>query len=235
MRIFLYIFLLNSFFLNAQEPEVLVFHKTEGWYHESIPTGVQSLEELGKENNFRVTATEDAKDFSLANLQKYDLVVFLNTTGDVLNREQEKAFENYINSGGNFFGIHSAADTEYEWPWYGELVGAYFVNHPEVQDAEVQIIKKEHPTVAHLPESWQRADEWYNYKNINPDNEVLMLLNEASYEGGENGDFHPIAWYRELEGGGKAVYTGGGHTKEAFYEEDFREHLLQSIFFAMED
>lgn len=235
MRILLLIFLSNFFFLAAQEKEVLVFHKTDGFYHESIPTGVEALKKLGEENDFNVTATEDAQSFSERNLQKYDLVIFLNTTGNVLNEEQEKAFEQYMNDGGNFFGIHSAADTEYDWQWYGDLVGAYFVSHPAVQEAEITVVKKNHPTVAHLPETWKRTDEWYNYKDINPNIEVVMLLDENTYEGGENKDYHPIAWFQELNGGGKALYTGGGHTKEAYSEEDFMEHLLQSILFATED
>ncbi|WP_424492895.1 ThuA domain-containing protein [Salinimicrobium sp. GXAS 041] len=235
MRYLFFFFFLNLTVLSAQEPEVLVFHKTNGWYHESIPKGVETFKDLGEEHGFSVTATNDAQQFSEAGLEKFDLVVFLNTTGDVLNEEQQKVFENYMNKGGNFFGIHSAADTEYDWPWYGKLLGAYFVNHPAVQEAEVQVVNKDHPMVAHLPESWKRTDEWYNYKEINPDIEVLMLLNEASYEGGENQDYHPIAWYRELDGGGKAIYTGGGHTNESYDEEDFKEHLLKSIFFAIQD
>ena len=235
MRYLFFLLLLNYTVLSAQESKILVFHKTNGWYHESIPTGVKTFKELGRENGFAVTATEDAQHFSEGGLEKFKLVVFLNTTGDVLNEEQQKAFENYMNNGGNFFGIHSAADTEYDWPWYGKLVGAYFVNHPAVQEAEVQVVKKDHPTVAHLPESWKRTDEWYNYKEINPNIEVLMLLNEASYEGGENENYHPIAWFRELDGGGKAIYTGGGHTKESYDEEGFKEHLLKSIFFAIQD
>lgn len=233
MRIFLFLLLLNFSVAEAQTSDVLVFHKTEGWHHESIPTGVATLHELGEENNFRVTDTDDAAAFTPENLRQYELVVFLNTTEDVLNRDQEIAFEGYINNGGNFFGIHSAADTEYDWEWYGKLVGAYFTSHPETQEAEVIVVKPDHPTVAHLPKEWKRVDEWYNYKNINPDIEVLLMLNEDSYEGGTNGDFHPIAWFRELKAGGRSVYTGGGHTDESYTEPNFREHLLQCILFAL--
>lgn len=233
MRTILLLFLMSFSVVTAQNSEVLVFHKTEGWHHESIPTGIATMHELGQENSFAVTDTDDAALFTEENLKKYDLVVFLNTTEDVLNRDQEKAFEGYINNGGSFFGIHSAADTEYDWEWYGDLVGAYFLNHPEVQEAEVLVQKPDHPTVAHLPETWRHTDEWYNYKDINPNIEVLLTLNEDSYQGGENGDFHPIAWFRELETGGRSVYTGGGHTDEAYHEPAFREHLLQCVLFAL--
>ena len=233
MRTLLIILMLNFSFLNAQEKEVLVFHKTEGWHHESIPTGIKAVEELGEENSFRVTETDDAGAFTEENLQNFDLVLFLNTSGNVLDEHQQKAFKNYMETGGNFFGIHAAADTEFEWEWYGELVGAYFVDHPAIQEATVKVIAPIHPTVAHLPTTWKRTDEWYNYRNINPAMEVLLLLDEESYEGGKNEGFHPIAWYRELKGGGRTVYTGGGHTEESYSEVNFREHLLQCILFAM--
>lgn len=235
MRTLLIILMLNFSFLNAQEKEVLVFHKTEGWHHESIPTGIKAVEELGEENSFRVTETDDAGAFTEENLKNFDLVLFLNTSGNVLDEHQQKAFKNYMETGGNFFGIHAAADTEFEWEWYGELVGAYFVDHPAIQEATVKVMAPIHPTVAHLPTTWKRTDEWYNYRNINPAMEVLLLLDEESYEGGKNEGFHPIAWYRELKGGGRTVYTGGGHTEESYSEVNFREHLLQCILFAMGD
>ena len=235
MRTLLFILMLNFSFLNAQEKEVLVFHKTEGWHHESIPTGIKAIKELGEENSFGLTETDDAGAFTEEQLKKFDLVLFLNTSGNVLDEHQQKAFRDYMENGGNFFGIHAAADTEFEWEWYGELVGAYFVDHPAIQEATVKVMAPIHPTVAHLPTTWKRTDEWYNYRNINPAMEVLLLLDEESYEGGKNEGFHPIAWYRELKGGGRTVYTGGGHTEESYSEVNFREHLLQCILFAMGD
>lgn len=218
--------------LQAQKKEVVVFHKTEGFWHESIPAGFQAIQDLGEKNDFTVTETKDAKDL-IQNLKEYDLVVFLSTSGDIFNEDQEKAFEDYINSGGNFFGIHAAADTEHDWKWYGKLVGAYFVDHPEIQEAEIDVKMPKHPSVAHLPEKWVRTDEWYNYKNLNEEMQVLLTLDESSYRGGKNIDFHPIAWYRDLEGGGKSIYTGGGHTIQSYVEPEFVEHLLQCILFGL--
>lgn len=220
--------------LQAQEKKVLVFHKTEGYWHESIPAAYQAIGDLGDDHGFNTEDTEDAEDFTKENLKKYDLVIFLNTTGKVLNSKQQEAFEDYINSGGSFFGIHAAADTGRDWEWYGELVGAYFDNHPEVQEAEIIVKMPDHPAVSHLPERWKRVDEWYNYKNINPDNKVLLTLDESTYEGGTNGEDHPIAWYKELEGGGISIYTGLGHTIQSYVEPAFLEHLLKSILFAMD-
>lgn len=231
--LFLGLFFLNLSSLQAQENQILVFHKTEGYYHTSIPTGIAAIKNLGGLNNFKVTETDDAGEFSEDNLKKYQLVIFLSTTGDVLNENQEKAFENYINTGGNFFGIHAATDTEYDWKWFGNLVGAYFMSHPKIQKANVIVKKPQHPTVAHLPQIWTRTDEWYNFKDINPKINVLLSLDESSYEGGKNGENHPIAWYQKLEDGGKSIYTGGGHTEESYSEPAFREHLLQCILFAL--
>lgn len=210
---------------------VLIYSKTSGYRHQSIEKGAETLKQIGRENGFIVLRTETPSDINTDNLKNYKLVVFLNTTMDVLNNDQQRAFENYIKAGGSFFGIHATADTEYDWPWYGRLVGAYFNGHPNdpnVRKANIQVIDKEHVSTAHLPETWQRDDEWYNYKSINPDITVVMNLDESSYEGGTNGDNHPIAWYHEFDGG-RAYYTGGGHTDESFDEPDFRKHLLGAI------
>ena len=219
--------------LNAQSRNVLIFHKTAGFQHNSITTAYQTITDLGTTNKFRVKETNNAKIFESGELSKYDLVMFLNTTGDVLNENQQQYFEEYINSGGSFFGIHSAADTEYEWKWYGRLVGAYFTDHPEIQTAEVKVLKPKHPTVSHLPGTWTRNDEWYNYRIIQPDLKVLLNLEEDTYKGGNMGESHPIAWYQDLPGGGKSVYTGGGHSIESYVEPLFVEHLLQCILFAL--
>ena len=144
-------------------------------------------------------------------------------------------FQNYMDNGGNFFGIHSAADTEYDWSWYGDLVGAYFNGHPEIQQAEIIVKMPDHITVEHLPLKWERTDEWYNYKDINKGLNVLLSLNEDSYEGGQNGDFHPIAWYQNYIAGGKSIYTGLGHTAESYSEPDFLEHLSRCRRFAIAD
>lgn len=217
---------------NIKTPDfVLAFTKTAGYRHKSIEKGVHTLRQLGRKNNFIVLQTETSEDFNPQNLKNYKLVVFLSTTQDVLNNQQQRAFENYIKGGGSFLGIHAAADTEYNWAWYGRLVGGYFESHPNdpnVRKAKIDVISKEHPSTSHLPNNWTRSDEWYNYKNINPNLKVLLNLDENSYEGGTNGKNHPIAWYHEFDGG-RAYYTGGGHTEESFDEPDFRKHLLGAI------
>ena len=214
--------------IKAMKNQILVFTKTAGYRHEAIEKGVATLKELGEENNFEITQTEDSLMFRAPNLKKYQLVIFLNTTQDVLGDEQQNAFKTYINNGGSFMGVHSATDTEYEWPWYGKLVGAYFLDHPKQQEAKIMVVDKNNPATAHLEDTWMHFDEWYNFKDINPDLNVLMSLDETSYEGGKNGDNHPIAWYHEFDGG-RAFYTGLGHTLESYDNPKFRQHLLGGI------
>ncbi|WP_295116686.1 ThuA domain-containing protein [uncultured Chitinophaga sp.] len=216
-------------------PRVLVFMKTAAYHHESIPAGAAAIIELGKKNGFAVDTTSDASWFKEDKLKKYQAVIFLSTTGNVLNSTQQVAFERYIQAGGGFMGIHAAADTEYEWPWYNKLVGAYFKSHPHdpnVLKATVNVTDTAHPAMKGLPANWERTDEWYSYKSINPAVKVLAKLDENTYEGGENGDNHPIAWYHEYDGG-RAFYTGGGHTAESYAEPLFLQHLLGGIQYVM--
>ncbi|MEX0929633.1 MAG: ThuA domain-containing protein, partial [Balneolales bacterium] len=223
------------------KPKVLVFSKTAGFYHTSIPDGIAAVEKLGEENEFDVYATDDAEMFTEENLSNYAAVVFLSTTGDVLNAQQEADFERFIQAGGGFAGIHAAADTEYHWGWYGRLVGGYFSSHPgmndphpNVQEATLEVTGTDHPANEFLPRTWVRTDEWYSFRNMNEDVQVLLTLDEDSYQGGENMGYHPVSWYHEYDGG-RAFYTGGGHTRESFSEESFLNHVLAGIRYAIGD
>ncbi|HEY0699885.1 MAG TPA: ThuA domain-containing protein, partial [Micromonospora sp.] len=212
--------------------DVLVFSRTAGFRHDSIATGTQTIRDLGAANNFTVTATEDAATFTATNLARYEAVVFLNTTGDVLNDTQQGAFEGWIRAGGGFVGVHAAADTEYGWAFYGELVGAYFASHPAIQQANVKVEDRAHPATAALPQTWTRTDEWYNYRtNARSTAHVLTTLDESSYTGGAMGADHPHSWCKAYAGG-RSFYTGGGHTQASYAEPAFRAHLLGGIRYA---
>ena len=215
-------------------PKVLVFSKTMGFEHASIPSGIAAINKLGTENGFVVDTTKNAALFTDENLKQYSTVIFLSTTGNVLDHYQEAAFERYIQAGGGFVGIHAAADAEYDWGWYNTLVGAQFLSHPSgTPEADFLITDNTFVATKHFNDSvWHRADEIYNYKNINPDVNVLMTVDETSYEGGENGDNHPFAWYHEFDGG-RAFYTGAGHTNESFSEDLFLQHVLGGIQYAI--
>ena len=217
---------------STENSRILVFSKTAGFRHASIGAGIAAIQQLGQENGVLVTATEDGAYFRADSLKKFNAVVFLNTTNDVLNNEQQSAFEQYIRAGGGFAGIHAASDTEFDWPWYGKLVGAYFANHPKIQQASIVVKDKNHQATSFLPDRWERTDEWYNFKNINPDMKVLATLDESTYSGGTNGDNHPIAWYHEFDGG-RAFYTALGHTEESYSEPLFLKHMWGGIVYAM--
>lgn len=222
-------FLISS--CSKEKPRVLVFSKTKGYRHESIKSGKLALQKLGVEKGFDVDTTESSEMFVEDSLKKYKTVVFLNTTGDVLNPAQQNEFMRFIQSGGGYVGIHAAADTEYDWLWYGKLAGAYFKSHPEIQEAKFKKATTDDLS-KDLPEDWLRTDELYNYKKISEDIKVLYTLDETTYKGGENGDYHPIAWYHDFDGG-RSFYTGMGHTNESYADPIFLNHLWMGINYAI--
>jgi cytochrome c len=224
-----------GFARQAQQPRVLVFSKTAGFRHSSIETGVALVKKIGTEQGFAVDATEDASAFNDANLRKYRAVVFMSTTGDVLNEVQQDALERYIQAGGGWVGVHSATDTEYDWPWYGKLAGAWFKSHPlnpNVRTATFRVRDKSHVSTQGFPSTFQHEDEFYNYKYINPDIHVLIDIDESTYQGGENGANHPMSWYHEFDGG-RAWYTNMGHTESTYAEPQYIKHLAGGIKYAM--
>ncbi len=223
----------ETYQFEESEFTVLVFTKTEGWRHDSIEVGVEAVVELGRLNGFNVTWTENSEYFTEENLSAYDAVVFLNTTLTVFTDAEREAFKAFIRNGGGFAGIHSATDTEYDWPWYGELVGAYFENHPPgVHEAIINVINHNHPSTSHLDDTWVKVDEWYNFGYMNENVNILLKLDTDSFEGSDHPGNHPIAWYHEYDGG-RSFYTGLGHTKESFSEPLFLDHLLGGIQYAI--
>jgi len=217
--------------LAVAKPRLLVFSKTAGFRHDSIPVGIQTMKELGAERGFGVEGSEDATVFSEQGLSKFDVVMFLCTTGDVLNADQERAFEKFIRNGGGYVGVHAAADTEYDWPFYGEVVGAWFKGHPAIQKAKVKVEDRSHATTSFLLTELERTDEWYTYRtNPRANVHVLMSLDESTYQGGGMGD-HPITWWHDV-GKGRAFYTGFGHTAESYSEPSVRRMLAEAVIWA---
>lgn len=220
--------------------KLLVFSKTMGYRHQSIPVGRIAILEIAAQKGWAVDTTEDASAFTEENLAQYSAVIFLSTTGDVLDIAQQRDFERYIQSGGGYVGIHAASDTEYDWPWYGRLAGAYFTSHPNnpnILEGKMDIVNQNHPSTAFFGQkTWTRSDEFYNFKDIyhGPEDGIIPLIqiDETSYEGGTNGDFHPMSWYHDYDGG-RAFYTNFGHTDETYAEEDFLKHLTGGLEYAI--
>jgi type 1 glutamine amidotransferase len=211
---------------------VLVFSRTTVFRHDSIEAGIQAVRRMGQEAGFAVEATEDPGAFTDENLARHDVVVWLSTTGDVLNTAGQQAFERYIQAGGGWVGVHSASDTEYDWPWYGQLLGgaAYFRVHPAIQTAQLDVEIADHPSTEHLPQRFALQDEWYNFqRNPRSSVQVLMTIDESTYSVGEGamGD-HPIAWFHEFDGG-RAWYTALGHRIELYTDPTFTQHVLGGI------
>ncbi|MCX5562552.1 ThuA domain-containing protein [Streptomyces sp. NBC_00038] len=203
--------------------QILVYTATAAYRHASIPAGVAAFRELGAEHGFVVHATEEP----LRSLDGYDAVVFLSTSGEVLDEPGRSALLEHVAGGGGFLGVHSAACTEYEWPAYGELLGARFAGHPPVQPA-VLTVDRSHPATAHLPRQWHWTDEWYDFRAPPSDVTVLATVDETTYTGGCMGADHPLVWYRH-HGRGRSFYTALGHAPEAYADPAFRAHLLGAL------
>ena len=214
---------------------ILVFSKTSGFRHESIAAGIAALQKLAGQKQFTLITTEDAAQFTDANLRQFNAIIFLNTTGDVLDDAQQLAMERFIQSGGGFVGIHSATDTEWEgdWFWYRNLVGAVFKNHPNqpsnVQTATVTIVDKNHPSTKELPESFSLADEWYNYRDVYEFIHVVAKVDESTYQGGEHNHDHPISWYHEYDGG-RAFSSFLGHLPASWSDAVCLHHVYAGIY-----
>ncbi|KAI0146410.1 carboxylesterase-like protein [Xylariaceae sp. FL1272] len=212
---------------------VFVFSKTAAYRHGSIPAGIQGLQKLGASTDtFTVDASEDARLIKPDYLSQFKVLVFLSPSGEFLTKDQLLSLKSYINNGGGFVGIHCASSAMRSEPWYGELVGAYFTNHPKPQHGVVKVENNDHVIVSHYPNQFNWFDEWYNF-SWNPRDKVKVLLStdESHYEGGEMGSDHPLAWCREFDGG-RSFYTALGHFDEAYQDESFMKHLHSGILWA---
>lgn len=236
------VMVLMSSGMKAQDQfNALLFTKTEGWHHESINEGVDAIRELADRNMFSVNWQEMTGVFTDDGLENYDVIIFLNTTGDVLNEDQQAAVERFIQSGKGFVGIHSASDTEYEWEWYTQLVGRMFRSHPKIETAEITVQDHDFPGLERHPETRWWTDEWYEFHEENVEGlNYLITVDESTYDATDDwgqgrakgmGDFHPVAWYHEFDGG-RSFYTAMGHMPENYQDELFLEHLFGGILWA---
>lgn len=225
----------SAFNTSGSTYSLLVFSKTTGFRHESIEAGIETLKKLGQEHELTLTFTESSEYVGSDSLFSHDAILFLNTSGTLFTDDERSNVKRFIQSGRGFVGVHSAADSEFNWPWYEGLVGAYFDNHPNnpnVRNAVIMVSDENHPALNGLPQRWERADEWYNYRSFNENLHVLLKLDTDSYEGSDHPGNHPIAWYREYDGG-RSFYTGLGHTEESFSDTLFLNHLMGGILYAL--
>lgn len=235
------VLLLVSTLANAKQFRALLFTKTAGWHHPSILEGVSALRKLSEQHHFQIDWVESSNKFSKENLRAYDVVIFLLTTGDVLNQSQQEAFKDFINQGKGFVGIHSASDTEHKWPWFRGLVGRSFVIHPAIQTARINVVEPNFPGVEFMPKAFLWTDEYYEFTAPASDNlNYILTVDETTYSAAAQqgdfktngmGDFHPIAWYQEYDGG-RSFYTALGHLPSTYKQNLFLSHLYGGIYWA---
>lgn len=214
------------------DTNVLVLTASSGYQHASTTEGVQAIEKLGERYGYDVVTTDSPDEITEEYLKNFKAVIFLNTSGNLLDYEQEIDLQRFIQAGGGFVGVHAAINTEPEWPWFSKMIGAKYAGHPtvpsNVQQARLYVVDAQHTSTRHLKEVWEREDEWLNFTEVAPDVNVLLAIDELSYDGGTNGVNHPVAWTRDFEGG-KVFYTAAGHTAESYTEEAFLQHLAGGI------
>lgn len=242
----------SSTILAQSQFKVLLVTKTGGWHHESILDGINAMKELAERHNFELQRHQDGTKMTETSLKKYDLVVFLSTTMDILDNQEQEAFEKFIKSGKGYVGIHAASDTEYEWEWYTKLVGRMFHIHPAQQTAKLKIINHNFPGLEHFPNTLLWTDEWYEFGEEKVgDLNYLITVDENSFDAKTNwkdgdidakgnkidrigkgmGDFHPISWYHNYDGG-RSFYTALGHIPLVFKNQWFLDHLYGGIYWA---
>lgn len=225
----------------AKQFRALLFTKTDGWHHESINEAVTAMRRMAEDHFFDIDWHEDPSRFTDENLRQYDVIIFLLTTGNILNDEQQAAMERFIKSGKGFVGVHSASDTEYDWPWFTRLVGRSFVIHPEIQSAKIKVLSRKLAGFEQWPNELWWTDEWYEFgpehiKGLN----YILSVDETTFDpeadwghvrGTGMGDFHPLAWYHTYDGG-RAFYTSLGHMPETYRKPLFLAHLYGGLFWA---
>jgi cytochrome c len=209
---------------------VLVFTRTTGYRHASIPEGARAIRSLGAAHGFGVDVTDDEARLAEPGLRRYATVVFLSTTGDpVTGGAGRRALRDHLGRGGGFVGVHAAADAGRDWPWYRRLVGATFVQHPAVQAARLRVVDPDHPATSGLPDTWTATDEWYD---LTPDPgsrlHVLVTVDTSTYRGSVLTGEQPDTWCQDVDGG-RSFYTALGHDAAAFHDPYLLRLLLGGI------
>ena len=223
--------------------KALIVTTTNGWHHESLHAGVIALKEMATRNYFDAVLMEDPNSFTIKNLEQYHVIIFLNTSGDIFNLEQQKVLEQFIQSGKGFVGIHSASDTEYDWEWYTKLVGRMFHIHPVVQTGKLQVLDTTFPGLQGFSQGKLWTEEWYEFSEEKvKDLHYVLAVDESTYnpkvswpqrniKGEGMGKIHPVAWYHNFDGG-RSFYTALGHLPRNFSNEAFLSHLYAGILWA---
>ncbi len=231
-----------SFSADAQKQfKALLITTTNGWRHESVHAGVLAMQQLAARNFFDLVYFDDPNSFTDKNLEQFQLVIFLNTTGDIFDTAQQRVMERFIRAGKGFVGVHSASDTEYGWEWYTKLVGRMFYIHPVVQTAKLKVLDPKFTGLQSFADGRLWTDEWYQFgpENVS-DLHYILGVDESTYNpkvdwGAKKsegmGELHPLAWYHNYDGG-RSFYTALGHIPAIFSDQGFLNHLYAGILWA---
>ncbi|MGK9369767.1 TonB family protein [Melioribacter sp. Ez-97] len=217
--------------METDKIKMLVFYRASGYVHESTETAIDMFCKLADTYKFSIDCSDDSTKINTDNLKNYDLLVFLNTSGDILDEKGKKALVEFSKSGKGFVGIHSAAATLENWDWYCNFIGACFDDHPEIQDAVIRVKDRDHLSTKHLPDSLVWRDEWYNWKKLPENADILLTVDENTYKGGKHGDFHPVSWCKEINKF-RVWYTALGHLPEHYTDQNFIKHIVGGIYWA---
>ncbi len=244
---FAFVMLLGACSTIPENFKILVYTKNEigpGKYlHDNIDASVKAIQVLGTENGFTVDVSNNAADINEAYLKQYACIVLSNTNNITFDtKDQKLAFVRYLHAGGGVVGIHSACGSEREWPWFWAMLGGKFERHPPMQEFDIKVIRHDHPSTEFLGDIWEWEDEFYYLKHLNPDLTFLLAgdlrtLNDekmSEYPGEVFGNYFPLAWYHEFEGG-RVFYTALGHMIEFYKDENFTRHILGGIQWAVGD
>lgn len=227
----------------AQKKVLIYTHNGKGYVHENIPFSVDALKKICVENGYSSEATDDPGVFTPQNLRNYHCIIFSNTNNEAFEDQSQKdAFVNYIRQGGGFVGIHSASGSERQWPWFWAMLGGKFVRHPKFQKFTIKVVDSSHPATTFLGETWQWEDECYYLNQLNPDIHILLAVDLTSiddpdketYPGKIFGDYFPLAWCHEFDGG-RQFYTALGHHPDHYKDPTFLKHLEGGIRWALKD
>lgn len=229
--------------LRAAQFRVLMVTETAGWQHESTYAAIPAMHRLAERHDFHLDHKQSAMRLTEEQLMSYDVLLMINTTGDIFNDAEQALIQQFMRAGKGWVGVHAAADTEHDWKWYTDMVNHMFFIHPHVQTAMVNVQDTKFPGLTSWPARRIWTDEYYEYLDgeRHPDINYLITVDETTYKPGANwgpkkigkghGAFHPVSWYREYDGG-RAWYTNFGHVPATFTDADFLAHLYGGIYWA---
>ncbi|HLF34124.1 MAG TPA: ThuA domain-containing protein [Cyclobacteriaceae bacterium] len=240
-KLLLILTVLSPAYAQRHQFEVLVFSAPDLYHDAVMPTAITELKNLAEIHYFRMTWTQQGSDFNDENLNKYAVIIFLNAKGSRLAPAELASFKKFIQRGGGFVGIHVASSNADCDEWYRKLVGRTFTGHPEIQTGIMKVADKNFPATMHLPDHWVWSDEWYEFgEALTSSMHVLLTVDESTYqvkrksgniEYNGMGEFHPISWYQEYDGG-RSFYTALGHKEAHFRDPWFLKHIYGGIYWA---